>query len=279
MKEHHYIRTTFFIIILVIILFIIYGFYLGNTGMIVKEYYVNETKIPSSFNNFKIAHFADILYDDKDDIEFIKNAVSKINDKKVDIVIFSGGLLKKDHIINETENNEIISELKKIHCTYGKYYVTGKDDKTDQSYDNIMQASGFTSLNDNVDTIISKDNEPIMLVGFDSKSNLEFLKDKLKNADNIYKIGIFHESDFYDKIENQAFNLALSSNSLNGQINIPLIKNIFLDSDSSNYYKPYYEINGTKLYITSGIGTRGLDFRLFNKPSVNVYVLKKNVEQ
>ena len=277
-KEHHYIRTSFFIIILLIVLMFIYGFYLGNKGMIVKEYYVSETKIPSSFDNFKIAHFADILYDDNDDIEFIRNAVNRINDKKVDLVIFSGGLLKKDHTINEKENNEIISELKKIHSTYGKYYVSGKDDKTNQSYDNIMQASGFISLNDNADTIISKNNEPIMLIGFDNNSNLEFLKDKLKDKDNIYKISIFHESDFYDKIENHAFNLAFSSNSLNGQVNIPFIKNIFLDNDSSNYYKPYYDINGTKLYITSGIGTRGLDFRLFNKPSINIYVLKKNVE-
>ena len=52
-KEHHYFRTTFFILILLIVLLFIYGFYIGNKGMIVKEYYVNETKIPSSFDNFK----------------------------------------------------------------------------------------------------------------------------------------------------------------------------------------------------------------------------------
>lgn len=275
MKEHHYFRTTFFIILLLLILVFIYGFYLGNKGMIVKEYFVKDDKVPSSFDNFKIAHFADILYDDKNDMEFIKDAVSRINDKKVDLVIFSGGLLKKDHTINEKENNEIINELKKIKSKYGKYYVSGKDDKANQSYDNIMQASGFTSLNDNADVIYSEKNEAIMFIGFDSNSNQEFLKDKLKDKDSLYKISIFHESDFYDSIENNGFNIALSSNSLNGKINIPIIKNFFLDKDSSNYYKPYYEINGTKFYISSGIGTRGLDIRLFNKPSVNVYVLKK----
>ncbi|MBR3117295.1 MAG: hypothetical protein IKF36_05440 [Bacilli bacterium] len=269
------IRIIIFSIILITALIIVYGFYLGTSGMIAKEYLINETALPESFNNFKIGHFADILYDDKDDLEHIKNAVNKINDKKVDLVIFSGGLLKKNHTINEEENNEIISELKKIKSKYGKYYVSGKDDKTNQSYDAIMQASGFISLNDNVDTITSKKNESILLIGFDNNSNLEFTSDKLSGKENMYKISIFHESDFMEEIENYKFNLAFSSNSLNGQINIPIIKKIFLDSDSSNYYSDYYEVNNTKLYISSGIGNRTIDFRLFNKPSVNIYVLKK----
>lgn len=269
------LRIIIFVIILIIALTIVYGFYLGTSGMIVKEYHINESSLPASFNDFEIAHFADILYDDKDDMEHIKNVVNRINDKKVDLVIFTGGLLKKGHTITEDENNEIISELKKIKSKYGKYYVSGKDDKTNQSYDSLMQASGFISLNDNVDTIYSKSNESIMLVGFDNNSNLEFTKDKVIGKDNIYKISIFHESDFMDEISNYKFNLAFSSNSLNGQVNIPLIKQFFLDSDSSNYYSEYYEVDNTKLYVSSGIGTRGIDFRLFNKPSINIYVLKK----
>lgn len=269
------IRILLFSIILIIALTIVYGFYLGTSGMIAKEYIINEQALPESFNNFKIGHFADILYDDKDDMEKLKNAVNKLNDKKTDLVIFSGGLLKQGHTINEDENNEIISELKRIKSKYGKYYVSGKDDKTNQSYDAIMQASGFISLNDNVDTITSKSNENILLIGFDSKSNLEFTSDKLNGKENMYKISIFHESNLMDELVNYNFNLAFSSNSLNGQINIPLIKKIFLDSDSSNYYSDYYEVNNTKLYVNSGIGNRTIDFRLFNKPSINVYVLKK----
>ena len=54
-----------------------------------------------------------------------------------------------------------------------------------------------------------------------------------------------------------------------------LVKEIFLPKDSKNYFKPYYKVNNTDLYISSGIGTRSFDFRLFNKPSVSIYVLKK----
>ena len=274
-KEKHTFRIIFFLVLLIIILLIVYGFFLGNTGMIIKEYDIENSSIPTSFDNLKIAHFSDIIYKDTKDLEKVKNAVEKINDKKVDIVVFSGGLVDKNYKLNEKEMIQISTELKKINSTYGKYYVSGSDDKEIQVYDTIMQNGDFISLNDNIDIIYSKLKESILLVGVDYKSNLGFLNEKLKDKENIFKIVIFHESDEIDDLKNYNFNMALSGNSLNGQINIPIIKDILLPENSKNYYNPYYKVDNTDLYISSGIGTRKIDFRLFNKPSVNIYVFKK----
>ena len=62
--------------------------------------------------------------------------------------------------------------------------------------------------------------------------------------------------------------------SLNGQINVPIIKDIFLRDGSKKYINPYYKVNNTKLYVSSGIGTDKYDYRLFNKPSFNLYKIK-----
>ena len=70
-------------------------------------------------------------------------------------------------------------------------------------------------------------------------------------------------------------NLVLAGHSLNGQINIPLIKNLFLLDGSKKYYNHFYNVNDNDLYISSGIGTTDFKFRLFNKPSVNLYRLTK----
>lgn len=273
-KERHPIRTTFFLAILIITLLILYGFFLGNSGLIIKEYDIESTNIPESFNDVKIAHFSDIIYNNKGDIENIKNVVKKINDKKVDIIVFSGGLLDSNYKINEKETSEITNELKKLNSTYGKYYVSAKDDKESQVYENIMQNSGFTSLNDKYDIIYNKTKESIMILGIDSTSNKLFIRDAIKDKDNMYKIVLFHESDMIEDLEDYNFNLALAGNSLNGQINIPLIKDIFLPNGSKNYYSPYYKVNNTEFYISSGIGTRKIDFRLFNKPSISIYNLE-----
>ena len=271
-KEHHFFRTLFFLIILVIALLIVYGKFLGNHGLILKEYEIKNNSVPASFNGIKIAHFADILYDNEEDIEVFDDIIKKINDKKVDIIVFSGNLTKGKYKFQENESSIIIQKLNKLESTYGKYYVTGPNDKKNPSYDSIMQQSGFTSLNDSKDTIYSKSKEQILLVGMDIPGSI--INDLIKDDNSPYKIIIFSESDNIKEIKDYNFNLALASNSLNGQVNIPIIKEFFMRDGSKEYINPYYKVDNTDFYISSGIGTDNIDFRLFNKPSVNIYTLQ-----
>ena len=40
---------------------------------------------------------------------------------------------------------------------------------------------------------------------------------------------------------------------------------------AKKYYRPYYKVNNTDIYISNGIGLNNLNFRLFNHPSINFY--------
>lgn len=273
-KRPHFFRTLFFIIVLLVVLLIIYGKFLGNSGLILKQYEVTNNKIPESFNNLKIAHFSDILYKSKEDIDLFDTIIKKVNDKKVDIIIFSGNLTNDNYKFNEEESKKVIEKLSKLNSTYGKYFVSGKNDKNDPSYDSIMTSSGFVSLNDSKDIIFSKKNEQIMLLGLDYNSPGSFIPEAIKDSDNIYKIIAFSESDEMDELTSYNIDMALSSNSLNGQINVPIIKDFFIRDGSKKYISPYYKVSNTNLYVSSGIGTDKINFRLFNKPSVNIYTLK-----
>lgn len=273
-KRPHFFRTLFFIIVLLVVLLIIYGKFLGNSGLILKQYEVTNNKIPESFNNLKIAHFSDILYKSKEDIDLFDTIIKKVNDKKVDIIIFSGNLTSDNYKFNEEESKKVIEKLSKLNSTYGKYFVSGKNDKNDPSYDSIMTSSGFVSLNDSKDIIFSKKNEQIMLLGLDYNSPGSFIPDAIKDSNTMYKIIAFSESDEMDELTSYNIDMALSSNSLNGQINVPIIKDFFIRDGSKKYISPYYKVSNTNLYVSSGIGTDKINFRLFNKPSVNIYTLK-----
>lgn len=276
MKEKkHGLRTFLFILILLIILVFLYGRYVETNNIFVNEYEIKNNNIPNSFNNFKIAHFSDILYKDNDDLERLKDVKTKINDKKVDIVIFSGDLIKKDTNLSQKDIDKITKELTKITAKYGKYYVTGDNDNKNNIYDNIMQNSGFISLNNFFDNIYSEKNESISLIGLNTKVDTSILNNIINENKTNYKILIFHESDSFDDIKNYDINLVLSSNSLNGQINIPGIKKIFLDKNSNEYFEPYYKIKKKDFYISNGIGNDKINFRLLNNPSINIYKLKK----
>ena len=138
----------------------------------------------------------------------------------------------------------------------------------------VLCKKWFVSLNDSKDIIFSKKNEQIMLLGLDYNSPGSFIPDAIKDSKNIYKIIAFSESDEMDELTSYNINMAISSNSLNGQINVPIIKDFFIRDGSKKYINPYYKVSNTNLYVSSGIGTDKIDFRLFNKPSVNIYILK-----
>lgn len=274
-RKTHYFRTILFLLLLIIILVFLYGRYVETNYIFVNEYDIKNNNIPSSFNNFKIAHFSDILYKDNNDLERLKDVKTKINDKKIDIVIFSGDLIKKDTNLSQKEIDKITKELSKIKAKYGKYYVTGDNDNKNDLYDSIMQSGGFISLNNFFDNIYSEKNENLLLIGLNTKIDTSVLNNIINENKSNYKILVFHESDSFEDIKNYDINLVLSSNSLNGQINIPGIKKLFLDKNSNEYYEPHYRIKGKDFYISNGIGNDKIDFRLLNNPSINIYILKK----
>ena len=86
-----------------------------------------------------------------------------------------------------------------------------------------------------------------------------------------YKILLLHEPDYVNEITYQNYDLILAGHSHNGQVTPPLIGAIIKPNGAKKYYDEYYSLNSTDLYISSGIGTTKLDFRLFNHPSINFY--------
>ena len=91
-EKKHSFRKFLFFILLFIILTVLYSRYLGTKGLLVKEYEIENNKLPHSFNNLKIAHFSDLHYGRTTDLNDVKELVRRINLKKVDIIIFSGDL-------------------------------------------------------------------------------------------------------------------------------------------------------------------------------------------
>lgn len=274
-KSIGFFRKVFFIFILLCILVIIYARYIGTTGLIIKEYSIKNEKLPESFNGLKIAHFSDFHYGRTTDINTLKNLVKEINLTKPDIVVFTGDLIDKDTKISEDEINKLINALLNIDSVYGSFYVTGNHDIKFEKYEEIFNNSNFNNLNDKYEIILSKNGESIMISGTNYKSDLNYLEDIFKNELPEFKINIMHTPDTYDNISNYNYDLIMSGHSHNGQINIPFYGALYTPNGAKKYYKPYYRLNNTDMYISSGIGTSKYNYRLFNRPSFNLYRLTK----
>ena len=251
---------VFLIIILIVSACLLYSRFIATSGLKVKEYKVVNNKIIDEYHGLKIVHLSDIHYGSTILEKQLENIVNKVNELKPDIVVLTGDLIDERLEYNQ---DEIINQLKKIEAKLGKYAISGNHDKPIDDYNYIISESGFKSLDDTYELIYNNSN-PEQFDKYISNLSADDIKP-------IYSILLIHEPDFIDNLDLNNYDLVLSGHSHGGQVRLPLIGKIFTPYGSEKYYDEYYKINNTDLYISSGLGTSKIKFRLFNKPSFNFY--------
>ena len=270
-KKSNKLKVFIFILILLISFIIVYGRFVEPSFMLVNEISIEDNKLDKSFGTLKIIHFSDILFGSTTDIDTIKEVVQTINDKKGDIVIYTGDLVYSEAVLDEKSINEIEEELAKIKSKYGKYYVSGDNDTKFESYSTLMENAGFVSLNDDYKILYNEDGNSLLISGVKYSSSLRFLDEIQYDG---FKINIMHTPDTMDKIDHLNYNYVFAGHALKNQINVPLVNKLLLKKGSKMYYKDHYKINDTNLYISNGIGCDKFKYRLNSIPSINVYRIK-----
>ena len=270
-----------FIILLSIFGILLYSRYVATSGLITKEYVIT-TDIADSYDGFKIVHFSDLHYGriiTEQELKIISKEINLINP---DIVVFTGDLIDDSIDIDNFNDEKLISFLSSIKAKYGKYAVRGNHDYVvyADKIKNLFADSGFTYFEYSSDILYNESNDKIFIGGLDTsfydKDDLD--KTLTYQDENIsYKIILTHEPDISDEIVNKdnTINLILAGHSHNGQVRLPFIGALTTPEKAKKYYDNYYKIQNTDLYVSSGIGVSKVDFRLFNRPSINFYRINK----
>lgn len=267
---------------------LLYSRFVATSGLVVKEYQVLHNTLPDSFYGFKIVHMSDIHYGRTISKKELLNVVTEINLLKPDIVVLTGDLLDKAKTLSQTDIKDITEAFSKIKATIGKFAIMGEHDFGKEEWTTIIKNSGFTNLSDTYELIYKDDTEPIMIAGLSTNLKgtknvkdkiapindyIASLKDSKTNDIPHYKILLLHEPDYASDVTPNNYNLILAGHSHNGQIAFPFIGALIKPVGAKKYYDEYYRLKQTDLYISSGLGTTKLDFRLWNHPSINFYRL------
>lgn len=277
-KETKENKTHIFIYILLIIgLIIIYSRYIATTGIQIKEYSVINNKIPESFKGFKVVHFSDLKYGSTTDQKYLKKLVNKINELNPDIIIFTGDLVSSNYKLTDNDKKSIIENLNKLDPKIDIYSIRGDND-INETYNSIITQTKIIEINNLNKLIYYKGDTPIMLIGLDDSINGNQSLDMAFNYEenNYYKILIAHEPDTYEKIKDKNIDLFLAGHSLNGQVRLPFIGSIYTPTGAKKYYDSEYKIDNTEIYISNGLGTSKIPYRLNNRPSINLYRFYNN---
>ena len=280
-KKGGKLLSIFLFLVVIVVIIFLYAKYSGIKGLIVKEYRVKSEILTNNFSGLKIIHFSDLLYKSTVDKEDVKNLVKRINELKPDIVVFTGDLINKNAKITNEDIEFLEDELESIKAKVGKYAIYGDEDYSIESYKTIMEKSKFKILNNSYDEIFYKNNESMFIIGLPSSLKEEI---KLEDAFNFYKedekrkfiIVLVHDGKTIKFLDESTYevDLVLGGHSLNGSVVIPYYGGIFIDDGAYKYYQEHYSKGITDIYISSGVGTNKYPYRIFNKPSFNLYRLK-----
>jgi hypothetical protein len=264
-------------IIIIFILIICYGFYIEPNNFKITENTIQIANLPDSFNGFKIVQFSDFLLGSTKNIDDLEIIVNEINNLNPDIIVFTGDLITKDYNITSNDITNLEKTLKKLKCNLYKYAIIGDNDqKYLDTYKKILENSDFKLLDNESTYIFYKDILPIKLTGITNISNLDEALSTDDNFDTFYNIVITHFPDYIETLSNTSTNLVIAGHSLLGQIRIPFFGGIITKDNARTYLDNYYKVNNTIMYVSSGLGTENISFRLLNSPEINLYRLEQS---
>lgn len=284
LKEKRPKRGIYFLVLLVLVLGLVYIYarYVGTKGLTVKEYNIKSENIPPSFDGFSIVQFSDLELGTTFFVQDVTKLVEKINSLNPDLVVFTGDIVAPNHSLTSDEQEELTQELAKIDANIGMYSVRGDDDQYTDVYNQVMAGAGFKDISNTYELVYYKGLTPIVIYGLDSLNAGTQDYDKTFSYPSseedttymaTYRILLAHEPDTASEIEEYNISLMLSGHSHNSEINIPYIKELYNIKGASHFYNEYHKVNGTDLYISSGLGTSKFKVRLLSKPSISIFRL------
>ena len=248
------------IILIISITILSYGMFIGARYTFVNEHKITDKKIPNSFHGLKIVQISDLLYPSLKSNDLDK-LIKKINELKPDILVFTGNIKRNNYELTKKDITTLNKFFNSLNSNIKKYAIYGNNDNDNLKL--IFENTNFLILDNQEDIIYNGENESIKIIGFKAKK-IDFSN---ITESNDYTICLLSNPDKITKVSNTC-QVVFSGGTLGGEIKLPFTKGL----DNHTYYKNYYLINQTKLYINNGLGNN-YNLRLFNHPSINFYRL------
>ena len=263
----------FFLLLLGLCFLLFWARYISTSGLVVNNYTITSPNISSSWQGLSIVHISDIHYGRTVNEAYLRNLVDKVNGLNPDLVAFTGDLIDNDYKYSREEALTIAGILAGIQAPLAKFAVVGNHDYFNRDYFSIMEVANFQILENSYLVLGDKPDKQLFVGGIANYSyehpDLEKIQKYLTAAEErAYRIFLVHEGDAADAILSSCdLDLILGGHSHNGQVRLPFIGAVVKPRFGRKYSGHYYRVGETDIYISSGIGTSTINFRLLNKPN------------
>lgn len=279
-------RTSIILAVVAAILFALIAWIIwGNTALELNTYTISSSKLPQSFDGYRIAHVSDLH-----NAEMGKNnekLLTMLRDADPDMIAITGDLVDSRNTDIEVALQFVREAVKIAPC----YYVTGNHEARISEYDELkegMEAAGVTVLED-TQTEISLTGESITLIGVndpsyqtdylfgDAKTVMNTKLEELHTEQDRFTILLSHRPELFKTYVDHDLDLVLSGHAHGGQFRLPFVGGLVAPNQGffPEYDAGLYSMNHTNMIVSRGIGNSILPFRFNNRPEVIIIELKK----
>ena len=250
----------------------------GNTALELNTYTVSSSKLPQSFDGYRIAHVSDLHNAEmgKDN----ERLLAMLREARPNIIAITGDLIDSRRTDVEVALRFVEEAVRIAPC----YYVSGNHEARVPEYAAMkarLQAIGVTVLSDER-VELEANGQSISVLGVDDPSfqtaylsgdTAAVMRAKLQSlgrSEDAYTVLLSHRPEVLDTYAAYGIDLVLSGHAHGGQIRLPLIGGLVAPNQGlfPRYDAGVYTSGSTQMVVSRGIGNSLFPFRLNNRPEV-----------
>lgn len=245
---------------------IFYGSFIEPRMLVVNRQELRLSDHPTQSINAVI--FSDLHVGIFKKTAWTKRVVDKVNSLRPDLVVIPG-----DFVVSSQNDTRWLEPLSNLSATYGVYAVTGNHEYKAEAENEVvlaLQQAGIIVLR-NESLAVEINGKILRLAGVSDiwfDGNLEKTLANVKDEDAT--ILIAHNPDIVlDKMSRLA-DAVFAGHTHGGQIRLPLIGPVpaLPTKLGREYDRGWFDYDGLKLFITSGVGETSARARLLAQPEI-----------
>ena len=250
----------------------------GNAALELNKYTISSSKLPQSFDGYRIAHVSDLHNAEmgKDN----EKLLTMLREADPDMIAITGDLIDSRNTDIEVALQFVREAVKIASC----YYVTGNHEARVNEYGELkegMKGAGVIVLED-MRTEITRKGEALTLIGVndpsyqtdylfgDSETVMNTKLEELHDENDGFIILLSHRPELFDTYVDQDVDLVLSGHAHGGQFRLPFVGGLVAPNQGlfPEYDAGIYTEDNTNMLVSRGVGNSILPFRINNRPEV-----------
>ena len=250
----------------------------GNTALELNTYAVTSSRLPQSFDGYRIAHISDLHNAEMG--EGNEKLLVMLREADPDMIAITGDLIDSRNTNVEIALQFAQEAMKIAPC----YYVSGNHEARVNEYEELktgLISAGVIILED-AQTEISIEGQTITLIGVndpsfqtdylfgDSETVLNSKLTELHTDGEAFTILLSHRPELFDAYAEHDVDLVLSGHAHGGQFRLPFIGGLVAPNQGlfPEYDAGIYTDGNTNMLVSRGVGNSILPFRINNRPEV-----------